>query len=82
MAKPAILLHDVSDGVRREERWRVRLGVRTKDSKPAAQSLTILDLSLSGILFETDQPLKIHSYLIVDALDEVAKICRHVWNSG
>lgn len=44
--------------------------------------MTILDLSASGFLVETDQPLKVGSCLIVEMPGEVSKICKTVWNSG
>jgi len=82
LATPAILLHEESDGRRHEERRRGRLSVRRLDSRPANRSLKILDLSLAGILLETDQPLGIDSYLTLEMPDGVAKICKTVWNNG
>jgi len=44
--------------------------------------VTILDLSTSGFLLETDQPLTAGSYLIVEMPGAVSKVCKTVWNSG
>lgn len=82
MAIPAILIREETNERRLEERWRVRLGARWLDGGPEAQSLTILDLSSSGILLETDQALETGSHLIVEISGEVAKICKIVWASG
>lgn len=82
MAIPAILMREESYERRREDRWRVQLGARRLDGRPAAQSLTILDLSTSGVLLATDQPLRAGSCLIVEMPGETSKICKTVWNSG
>ncbi|MGY6552408.1 MAG: hypothetical protein ACXIT4_11005 [Erythrobacter sp.] len=82
MAIPAFLISEEPAELRGAERWRVRLGARWVDSGPAAQSLTILDLSSSGFLMETDQPIKTGASLIVEMSDEVTKTCQTVWNSG
>lgn len=82
MAIPAILIREEPSERRRGDRWRVRLGARWLDSGPVGQSLTILDLSASGFLLETDQPLSAGSYLIVEMPGEVSKFCKTVWNSG
>ena len=82
MAIRATLTREEAGDRRREERWRVQLGARRLDGKPADQLLTILDLSSSGMLLETEQPLGTGAYLIVEMPGEVAKICKTVWNSG
>lgn len=82
MAIPAILFREEPDERRGEERWRVRFGARRLDSNPAAQPLTILDLSSSGILLETEHSLGIDSCLIVEMPGDVTKICKTAWNSG
>ena len=79
---PAILIREEPQDGRREERWRVRLAARWLDSGITAQSLTIHDLSYSGFLLETDQPLKIGSCLVVEMPGDITKICKTVWNSG
>lgn len=81
MAIPAILFREEPSERRREDRWRVRLGARWLDGDRVGQSLTILDLSNSGFLFETDQPLSVGSHLIVEMPGEVIKICKTSWNS-
>lgn len=82
MSIPAILIRDEPFERRRNERWRVRLGARWLDSGPASQPLTILDLSASGFRIETNQRLKVGSYLIVEMPGGVNKICKTVWNTG
>ena len=82
MAIRATLTREEAGDRRREERWRVQLGARRLDGKPADQLLTILDLSSSGMLLETEQPLGTGAYLIVEMPGEITKICRTVWNSG
>lgn len=82
MAIQAILLRDEPSERRREDRWRVRLGARWLDSGSEARCLTILDLSTSGFLIETDQMLWADSCLIVEMPGEVSKICKTVWKSG
>ena len=82
MSFPAIIIREESSERRDEDRWRVRLGARWLDNSPEERSLTILDLSTSGFLLETDQPLKAGSFLIVEMPGEVSKICKTVWNSG
>lgn len=67
---------------RRAERWRVRLGALRLDSGPDAQPLSIRDLSSSGFLFETEQPLKAGACLIIEMPGGINKICKTVWNSG
>jgi hypothetical protein len=79
---PAILLREESDDRRGAERWRIRLGARRLDSKNSDQLLTILDLSSTGILLETDQPLGPGTHLIIEMAGDVIKICKTVWNSG
>jgi hypothetical protein len=82
LAFPAILIREEPSERRREDRWRVRLGAHWLDSGPVGQSLTILDLSTSGFLLETDQPLRVGSHLIVEMPGEVTKVCKIVWSSG
>lgn len=82
MAIPAILFREESKDRRCEERWRVRLGAQRLDGRLAAQSLTILDLSSSGIFVETEQPLGTGSYLNVEMPGGVTRICKTIWNSG
>lgn len=82
MAFPAILIREEPSERRREDRWRVRLGALWLDSGPVGQTLTILDLSTSGFLLETDQQLRAGSHLIVEMPGEVTKVCKTVWNSG
>jgi hypothetical protein len=82
LAIPAILNREEPSERRREDRWRVRLGARWLDSRPAGQSLTILDLSNSGFLFETNQSLSAGSYLIVEMPGGASKFCKTVWNCG
>jgi hypothetical protein len=82
LAIPAILFREEPSERRREDRWRVRLVARWLDADPVGQSLTILNLSTSGFLLETDQPLRAGSYLIVEMSGEVTKICRTSWSSG
>lgn len=82
MAIPAVLIEEAATERRDAERYRVRIGARWLDSGPVVQRLTIRDLSTSGFLLETDGPLKIRSYLIVDIPGEFSKICMTVWQSG
>lgn len=78
----AALIRENPSWRRRDERWRVRLGAQSLDSGPAAQSMTIFDLSSSGLLLETDQPLRTGANLIIEMPGEITKICKTVWNSG
>jgi hypothetical protein len=82
LAIPAFQIREEPTERRGEDRWRVRIGARWLDSGPAAQSLTIVDLSFSALLLETDQPLVTGSYLNVEMPGEVIEICKTIWNSG
>jgi len=82
LAIPAALSREEPSGRRREERWRVRLGARWLDSRPETQLVTIHDVSPSGLLLETDEPLRTGSHLIIEMPGEITKICKTVWSSG
>lgn len=82
MTLPAILFRERADDDRGAERFRVRLGALWLDHGPGAQELTILDVSASGFLLETDQSLSSNSRIIVELPDDVCKACHVVWSSG
>jgi hypothetical protein len=44
--------------------------------------MTVLDISVSGILIETDLPLPANEALIIELPDGVCKICRVAWGSN
>ena len=67
---------------RREPRLCVRLGAQGLDRGANEHPLTIVNLSASGFLLETDQALPHGSSLIIQMPGGVTKICRTVWHEG
>lgn len=82
MTIPAILFEEQPGDNRGAERIRIRFGVSWLDHEPGARELTILDVSQTGFLVETDQPLLAKTSLIVELPNAVCKVCRIVWSSG
>lgn len=84
MSTSAVMIREQPADRRREERWRVRFGVRWLDARQGERPLSVLDLSASGfqIEIEIDQVLPVGTCIIVEMPDGVCKVCRIVWNSG
>lgn len=78
----AVLFREQSVNRREEDRFRVRFGAMWLDYGPNAHEFTVLEVSASGFLIETDQHLPANASIIVELPDSVAKICRVVWASG
>jgi len=78
----AILIREDLPELRREPRLCVRLGARGFDRGANEHPLTIMNLSASGFLLETDQALPHGSSLIIQMPGGVTKICRTVWHDG
>lgn len=82
MTIAALLVLDEDADQRQKERWVVRLGGRSSSHGLSEHPLTVLNLSQSGFLLETDQILPANSSLVVEMPGGVRKPCRTVWNSG
>lgn len=82
MTIPATLFPIQSGDDRGAERVRMRFGAVWLDHGPGAHELTVLDVSTTGFLLETDQTLPVKTSLIVELPDGVCKTCRIVWSSG
>jgi hypothetical protein len=82
LAFPAIIIREEFLDRRSDERWRVKLGARWLGGGPLPRTLTILDVSNSGLLFETKEGLRVGSCLIVELPGDICKICKTVWSSG
>lgn len=82
MTIPATLCPIQSGDDRGAERVRIRFGARWLDHEHGAHELTVLDVSTTGFLVDTDQSLPVKTSLIVELPDGVCKTCRIVWSSG
>lgn len=82
LAFPAIIIREGSLDRRSDERWRVKLGAHWLAGGPEPATLTILDVSTSGLLIETEEALKVGSCLVVEMPNDICKICKTVWTSG
>jgi hypothetical protein len=82
MTIPAILFQAPLKDGRGADRVRVRLGAIWLDQQPYAHELSVLDISISGFLLETGEPLPVKTSFIVELPDGVCKVCRIVWSSG
>jgi len=82
LAFSAVLVQDEQLGRRRELRWRVRLDVRCHSGVRDGQLLDVTDLSKSGFLLETSEPLKTGACLVVEIPGGIMKSCKVVWSSG
>jgi len=79
---PALLLRDEPAERRGEERWRVRLGALRADPYDSPPDLTILNVSATGLLLQTEHALPAGLCLIVELPSSVPKFCKVVWRSG
>ena len=82
MSIPALLLRDEPAERRGDERWRVRLGALRADSHDSSPDLTILNVSATGLLLQTEHALPLGVCLIVELPNSVPKFCKVVWSSG
>lgn len=82
MTISAVLYQAQSDDDRSAERVRVKLGAVWLDRELGAIELTVLDVSVSGFLVETEEPLPEKTSFIVELPDGICKSCRIVWSSG
>jgi hypothetical protein len=82
MVSPAIIIREESLDRRSGERWQVKLEARWLGGGPQPATLTILNVSTSGLLIETEEALKVGSCLVVELPDDICKICKTVWTSG
>jgi hypothetical protein len=78
----AVMIRKEQEDRRKGERWLVRIRARWLDAGPDAKALTIIDLSASGFLIETEQPLPVGTSMIVELPTSAPKICRTVWSCG
>ena len=82
MALSATLISEDPSERRCEERWRVLLGAQWHETPKTGQTVTILDVSPTGMLVETEEPIETGSSLSLEFPNESTKTLTTVWNSG
>lgn len=82
MTIPTVSFQTLPGDARGAERVCVQLGAAWLDRQLGAIELTVLDVSASGFLLETDEPLTEKTSFIAELPGGVSKFCRIVWSSG
>jgi len=82
MTIPIVSFQHQWGDARGSERVSVQFGAVWLDHVSGAVDLNVLDVSASGFLLETDEPLPEKTSFIAKLPDGVSKFCRIVWSSG
>jgi hypothetical protein len=78
----AALLRQPPHDDRGTERYRIRSGAVRRDHGSDISPITILEVSTSGFLLETNQPLEAGSSIVVELTENLCREASVVWQSG
>jgi hypothetical protein len=78
----ATLLRQPPHDDRGAERYRIRSGAVRRDHGSDISPITILEVSTSGFLLETEQPLVAGSTIMVELTENLCREASVVWQSG